>query len=258
MPPPKRLIHDDRIRSATPRDTWNSSISGRSRCRDMAQTRRMGMQNDWPELREAPRFSPCYGSFQNYRIGFGARFAFLFATLVASNWGIRIARWLREWARRNSSLEEPPSNPNAGELKCCSLSLVTSCLGYAVSCSLRPSNLLSVSGSAFERLTLCFIRAWSRQASAPNLPASVAPRVKPGARRLPKLSLLKGFLSCYRAESSARGGGLRISPSSWAVVRPVRIFQMSINSRRATATAAFFLSTLLLPPSTSRHCTTGG
>ncbi|HXO96306.1 MAG TPA: hypothetical protein VN857_06955, partial [Chthoniobacterales bacterium] len=35
----------------------------------------------------------------NYRIGFGARFAFLFATLVASNWGIRIARWLREWAR---------------------------------------------------------------------------------------------------------------------------------------------------------------
>jgi hypothetical protein len=128
MPPPKRLIHDDRIRSATPRDTWNSSISGRSRCRDMAQTRRMGMQNDWTELREAPRFSPCYGSCQNYRIGFGARFAFLFATLVASNWGIRIARWLREWARRNSSLEEPPSNPNAGDLKCCSLSLVTSYL----------------------------------------------------------------------------------------------------------------------------------
>ena len=64
----------------------------------------------------------------NYRIGFGARFAFLFATLVASNWGIRIARWLREWARRNSSLEEPPSNPNAGDLKCCSLSLVTSYL----------------------------------------------------------------------------------------------------------------------------------
>jgi hypothetical protein len=57
MPPPKRLIHDDRIRSATPRDTWNSSISGLSRCRDMAQTRRMGMQNDWTELREAPRFS---------------------------------------------------------------------------------------------------------------------------------------------------------------------------------------------------------
>ena len=56
------------------------------------------------------------------------RFAFLFATLVASNWGIRIARWLREWARRNSSLEEPPSNPNAGDLKCCSLSLVTSYL----------------------------------------------------------------------------------------------------------------------------------
>src|ERR1700737_3266600 len=54
---------------------------------------------------------------------------------------------------------------------------------------LRPSNLLSVSGSAFERLTLCLIRAWSRQASAPNLPASVGPRAKPGTRRLPKLSL---------------------------------------------------------------------
>jgi hypothetical protein len=26
MPPPKRLIHDQRIRSATPLDTWNSSI----------------------------------------------------------------------------------------------------------------------------------------------------------------------------------------------------------------------------------------
>ena len=44
------------------------------------------------------------------------------------------------------------------------------------------------------RLTLCFIRAWSRQASAPNLPASVGPRAKPGARRLPKLSLSKRFL----------------------------------------------------------------
>ena len=48
--------------------------------------------------------------------------------------------------------------------------------------------------------------------------------------------------------------GLRISPSAWAVVRPVRIFQISINSRRATATAAFFLSTLLLPQRASRHC----
>src|SRR6202022_5127387 len=76
------------------------------------------------------------------------------------------------------------------------------------------------------RLTLCLIRAWSRQASAPNLPASVGPRAKPGARRLPKLSLLKGFWSCYRADSSARGGGLRIDPRAWAVVRPVRIFQM--------------------------------
>src|ERR1700731_4496163 len=121
----------------------------------------------------------------------------------------------------------------------------------------RP-NLLSGSGSAFERLTLCFIRAWSRQASAPNLPASVGPRAKPGARRLPKLSLLKGFWSCYRADSAARGGGLRISPSSWAGVRPVPFFQMPFNTRRAPATAAFFLSTLLLPPSTSRHCTTGG
>jgi len=40
------------------------------------------------------------------------------------------------------------------------------------------------------RLTLCFIRAWSRQASAPNLPASVSPRAKPGARRLPKRFIL--------------------------------------------------------------------
>src|ERR1700726_1942012 len=84
---------------------------------------------------------------------------------------------------------------------------------------LRPPNLLSVSGSAFERLTLCFIRAWSRQVFSPNLPVCVGPRAKRGERRLPKLSLLKGFSSCYRAASSARGGVLRISPTAWAVVR---------------------------------------
>jgi hypothetical protein len=95
----------------------------------VAQTRRLGMQDEKAQATQsAPKFFALLWELSNYRIGFGARFAFLFATLVASNWGIRIARWLREWARRNSSLEEPPSNPNAGDLKCCSLSLVTSYL----------------------------------------------------------------------------------------------------------------------------------
>src|SRR5260221_7126310 len=57
--PPKRLIHDETI--------WPGSTLGRlklehfqdeGRCRDMAQTRRMGMPNDWTQLRIAPRFSP--------------------------------------------------------------------------------------------------------------------------------------------------------------------------------------------------------
>src|ERR1700726_1004877 len=59
---------------------------------------------------------------------------------------------------------------------------------------LRPSNLLSVSGSAFERLTLCFIRAWSRQASAPNLPASVWPKGEAGRAPLTKAVSFKRFL----------------------------------------------------------------
>jgi hypothetical protein len=41
--------------------------------------------------------------------------------------------------------------------------------------------------------------AWSRQASAPNLPASVCPRAKPGARRLPKLRFLKSRFCLVRS-----------------------------------------------------------
>ena len=46
---------------------------------------------------------------------------------------------------------------------------------------------------------------------------------------------------------------LSIKPTSWAVVRPVRIRQISIKSRRATATIAFFFSALLVPVSALYH-----
>ena len=50
------------------------------------------------------------------------------ATLVASNWGIRIAWRLREWARRKSSSEESSRSPNAGVEVLAGLSLMASYL----------------------------------------------------------------------------------------------------------------------------------
>ena len=46
---------------------------------------------------------------------------------------------------------------------------------------------------------------------------------------------------------------LSIKPTSWIVVRPVRIRQISIKSRRATAMIAFFFSALLVPVSAVYH-----
>src|ERR1700737_1900772 len=50
---------------------------------------------------------------------------------------------------------------------------------------------------------------------------------------------------------------LSIKPTSWSVIRPVRIRQISIKSRRATAMIAFFLSALLVPVSAQCHCWIG-
>src|SRR6202023_388577 len=121
----------------------------------------------------------------NYRIGFGARFAFC-CDFSRVELGFKVLQFV------------------FGDV------LPRVC-GQLLASTVHPAIRVRL---CLARLTLCLIRAWSSQASAPNLPASVGPRAKPGARRLPKLSLLKGFWSCYRAESSARGGGLRISPSS--------------------------------------------
>jgi hypothetical protein len=41
-------------------DSRNSNISGEGQRWDMAQTRRLGVRNQFAQLADAPRFSPCY------------------------------------------------------------------------------------------------------------------------------------------------------------------------------------------------------
>src|SRR5258708_22668363 len=89
-----------------------------------------------------------------------AKFSFVRATLVASNWGIRIAWRLREWARRNSSSEEPSSDPNAGVEVLSGLSLVASYLGYPVRTypsTVQPPILVRLS---LPRSPFCFLQPW--------------------------------------------------------------------------------------------------
>jgi hypothetical protein len=117
-------------------------------------------------------FSPCYGGCQTTAevrvLGFHFQ-----GDAVASNWGIQIfGRQLREWARRKKLVGGVASR----KAVCGGLHVLPLRFGevlprgYAVSSSLGPSNLLSVSGSFWPGSHCALYGHGPRQASAPNLP----------------------------------------------------------------------------------------
>ena len=82
-------------------------------------------------------------------------------------------------------------SPNAGVKFLKSLALDASGLGYAVSCRLRPSNLLSVSASPSGGSHYAFMRAWSRQASATQSTNECLPKGEAGRAPLTKAAYFK-------------------------------------------------------------------
>ena len=130
----------------------------------------------------------------NYRKVLSASWSFYcdFSRLELGHWDCSAAP--RMGPCRKSSSQESSSGPNAeggsGGRFLFGGVLPRGC-GQLLASTVQPAirvRLWLWRGSHY-----AFMRAWSRQASAPNLPASVCPRAKPGARRLPKRFILKTF-----------------------------------------------------------------
>jgi hypothetical protein len=153
----------------------------------MAQTRRMGMQHERPQPPKRRGFRPAMGVVKLPK-RVAAKFSFfcdVSGVELGAAFGLLVTpRMGRCRARRRSRQKSECWGAGSSGRVLFGLRLTSGMRSAIKPLTVQPAIRVRLFFGAAHIMPLC--GAWSRQASAPNLPASVCPRAKPGARRLPK------------------------------------------------------------------------